>query len=51
MKVKVKCPMCSEVIDWIWNNSTMICDNCHSLLDIKDVKVAKESYKDFMPLS
>ena len=49
MKMKVVCTNCEEEIDWIWGNQIARCEACNTILDIHDVKIAKNSYENFLP--
>ncbi len=49
MKMKVICTNCNKELDWTWGNQIAKCDNCGAMLDIHEVKVAKNSYNSFLP--
>jgi hypothetical protein len=51
MKTKVICKKCGASMDWRWGNFVAKCDGCNELLQIKDVRLDKESRQIVMPFS
>ncbi len=49
MKMKVVCSHCNSSINWCWGNFVARCEVCDALLNIKDVKIDRESRQVFMP--